>query len=138
MTNHRNGRPRNAPSDNAGSTRPLHVYGAFAGIGGIEVGLRSAGHRTIGLCEADVAAIAVLRRRFPEVVIDDDIRRVTALPPKTDLVAAGFPCQDLSQVGRTAGLRGKHSGLIRHLLDLLERRPVPWLLLENVPFMIHL
>jgi DNA (cytosine-5)-methyltransferase 1 len=53
-------------------------------------------------------------------------------------VCAGFPCQDLSQAGRTNGLSGENSGLVHEVFRLLERRRVPWLVLENVPFMLQL
>lgn len=112
--------------------------GLFAGIGGIEAGLRAAGHRTIRLCEIDPAARGVLEQRFPGVPIDEDIRRIEHLPEGTDLVAAGFPCQDFSQVGPTSGCNGEHSRVAEHLFRLLRRDPVPWVLLENVPFMLYL
>lgn len=117
----------------------LHVAGLFAGIGGIECGLEGAGHRTELLCELDSSAASVLRARFPGVPLVPDVRELRALP-RVDLVTAGFPCQDLSQAGRTAGIRGGQSGLVSHVFRLVERRrSAPrWLLLENVPFMLQL
>jgi DNA (cytosine-5)-methyltransferase 1 len=38
----------------------------------------------------------------------------------------------------TRGIRGSRSGLIGEVFRLLRRQPVPWLLLENVPFMLQL
>jgi DNA mismatch endonuclease (patch repair protein) len=37
------------------------------------------------------------------------------------VLSAGFPCQDLSQAGRTAGITGKQSNLISYVFDLIER-----------------
>jgi C-5 cytosine-specific DNA methylase len=87
----------------------LRAVGLFAGIGGIELGLAAAGHRTKLLCEIDQAARTVLARHAKGVPIRHDVKRMRQLPP-CDLLAAGFPCQDLSQAGRTAGIRGP-SGL---------------------------
>ena len=53
-------------------------------------------------------------------------------------ICAGFPCQDLSQAGRTAGLDGKRSGLIGEVFRLLSRRRIPTVIIENVPFMLQL
>src|SRR5690606_31593200 len=50
----------------------------------------------------------------------------------------GFPCQDLSQAGMTAGIRGERSGLVDEVFRLVRTNDVPWLLLENVPFMLQL
>lgn len=113
------------------------VTGLFAGIGGLERGLMRGGHETLLLCENDAAASEVLRRRI-DSPIHDDVRTLRALPKSTTLVAAGFPCQDLSQAGRTAGIEGARSGLVGEVIRLIERHRTPWVLLENVPFMLQL
>jgi DNA (cytosine-5)-methyltransferase 1 len=117
----------------------LHVVGLFAGIGGIEAGLEDAGHRSSLLCEIDDAARAVLGARFADTEIHADITTLEGLPA-CDLVVAGFPCQDLSQAGRTAGITGSQSSLVEHVFRLLDGAdPEPtWLLLENVSFMLSL
>jgi len=110
----------------------------FAGIGGFEVGLAKTGHELIWLCEIDPAARAVLKKRFDGIEIKEDIRLISRLPRGTELAVAGFPCQDLSQVGKARGVRGEKSGIVSHVFRLLEISRVPWVLLENVPFMLHL
>jgi DNA (cytosine-5)-methyltransferase 1 len=121
------------------SRQSLRVAGLFAGIGGIEVGLHAAGHETTLLCEWDEAARRVLSERFPGIPLHGDIAQVETLP-EVDLVAAGFPCQDLSQAGRTVGITGSRSGLVGHVFRLLDRaeHEPSWLLLENVSFMLQL
>ncbi len=118
--------------------RNLIIAALFAGVGGIELGLHRGGHATALLCEADPAAIAVLEARFPGLPIETDVRRLSTLPPDTQLVTAGFPCQDLSQAGTTRGIDGTRSGLIGEVFRLLRKQRVPWLLIENVPFMLQL
>lgn len=117
---------------------PMRVAGLFAGVGGIELGLSRAGHEATLLCEFDSAAQAVLRARFPDVRLASDVRELKRLPKGTELLAAGFPCQDLSQAGATKGIGGDRSGLVEEAFRLLERQDVPWVLLENVPFMLRL
>jgi len=116
---------------------PLRTAGLFAGIGGVELGLEQSGHRTMLLSEIDPAAQAVLDVRFANVPLIPDVRDVSDLRG-VDLVAAGFPCQDLSQAGRTAGINGAKSGLVGEVLRLLQEHDPKWLLLENVPFMLSL
>lgn len=129
----------------------LNVVGLFAGIGGIELGLQSHGHHALLLCEIEPAAQEVLRHHFmraesphfssaTELVAD--VKDVV-FPEGTELVAAGFPCTDVSQAGRTAGIRGKNTGLIQHVFRHLEDQAsrlgrLRWLLLENVPFLLQL
>ena len=116
----------------------MKIAGLFAGIGGMELGMQRAGHHAALLCDVLPAAQAVLAARFPGVEYRDDITRLRSLPADVDLVCAGFPCQDLSQAGLTAGLDGERSGLIGEVFRLLSRRRVPTVVIENVPFMLQL
>ncbi|MFJ9743637.1 DNA cytosine methyltransferase, partial [Streptomyces sp. NPDC101166] len=86
------------------------MVGLFAGIGGLELGLAAHGWRSELLCEIDTGAQAVLAAHFPGVPLHSDMTKLRALPSGIELVAAGFPCQDLSQAGRTAGITGSRSG----------------------------
>jgi DNA (cytosine-5)-methyltransferase 1 len=117
--------------------RSLRVAGLFAGIGGLELGLERAKHRTQLLCECEPAAQAVLRHHFPGVDLIDDVREVSGLQD-IDLLTAGFPCQDLSQAGTTRGLDGDRSGLVHEVFRIADESKVPWILIENVPFMLQL
>ena len=116
----------------------MRVAGLFAGIGGFESGLAVAGHSAILLCDNDPHATTVLERRFPDVHRHSDIADLAALPPDTEVAAAGFPCQNLSMAGDKAGLDGDKSSIVDHLFRLLRQDPVPWVLIENVYFMLHL
>lgn len=114
------------------------VCGLFAGIGGIELGLSRSGHAANLLCEKDPGATEVLRAGFPDIKLCGDINLLRRLPPETTMLVAGFPCQDLSQAGRTQGISGRESGLVGNVFRLLKRKRVPCVLLENVPFMLQL
>ena len=116
----------------------MKVAALFAGIGGLEQGLHKAGHETVMTCEVWEPAIAVLSARFSDVPNHPDVAELAALPDEAGLLTAGFPCQDLSQAGMTAGIDGKRSGLVEHVFRLLDRRRVPLVVLENVSFMLQL
>lgn len=116
----------------------MKVAGLFAGIGGLEVGLARAGHEPLMFCELASTAQAVLAAHFPDVPCEPDVLTLKRLPAATELLTAGFPCQDLSQAGLTAGISGARSGLVGRVFDLLDEQPVPWVLLENVSFMLQL
>jgi DNA (cytosine-5)-methyltransferase 1 len=116
----------------------LTAAGLFAGIGGFELGLSRSGIHTEMICEIDPGAAEVLRQRF-NIEVKPDVRKLLTFP-RVDLIAAGFPCQDLSQAGRTAGILGEQSRLIGEVFKRLgpRARGPRWLLLENVPFMLQL
>ncbi|MGH9078053.1 MAG: DNA cytosine methyltransferase [Acidimicrobiales bacterium] len=132
-----NGRPTSSGS-------PVRVAALFAGIGGIELGLSRSklAAQTELLCEWWQPAQKVLGDRI-DAELHADVRTLGSLPESVDMVTAGFPCNDLSQAGRTAGIGGAQSGLVSHVFDLLGQRraagrPVPWLVIENVANMLAL
>lgn len=123
-------------SHHAGSTGP-RVVSLFSGIAGIELGLRTSGFQTELFCEAWDPARKVLEKRFEGVPVLEDVRSLKSLP-KAELLTAGFPCSDLSQAGRMAGIDGPQSGLVSEIFRLLRVSRVPTVLLENVRNMLAL
>ena len=132
------GRGASAKGDSKLAGRVHVIAGLFAGIGGLERGLHRSGHSTALLCENDPPAMAVLRAKFPSAKLHDDVCTLESLPRGTSLITAGFPCQDLSQAGMTKGIGGTRSGLVGQVFRLIEKHRTPWVLLENVPFMLQL
>jgi len=119
--------------------RKLRIGSLFAGVGGFDLGFRRAGFETAWAVEIDEKAQAVLRLRFPEAELHDDVTKVGAhnLAP-VDVITYGFPCQDLSVAGKRAGLEGARSGLfheaVRVICELRARDGKPDIAIaENVP-----
>lgn len=108
----------------------MKTVSLFTGIGGFDVGFRSSGIEAQMFAEVDPHASAVLQRHFPDVPNVGDIRRLKELPPNIDVLAAGFPCQDLSQE-----LQRERSGLIAAVFRPPSGRRVPSATLDNVPLM---
>ncbi len=133
--------PTTLPASGGDEVEPrqkLRIAGLFAGIGGVELGLGKAGHQTELLCEWDPAAQEVLKTRFPDIPLHDDVQTLQDLPKGIDMIAGGFPCQDLSQAGTTRGIEGLRSGLVREVFRLVDSTKPRHVLLENVPFMLRL
>lgn len=116
----------------------MMVSGLYAGIGGFELGFERSGHRTLLMSEKDPEALQVIRHRFRSVKVDADAVKLAALPEETDIVTAGFPCQNLSMAGGKQGIGGDKSRVVDALFRLLEVRRTPWVVIENVYFMLHL
>lgn len=117
----------------------LKVCSLFSGIGGFELGLSRAGFETVLMCEKDELARSVLKFHFPETPIRADVTKLRQLPD-CDLLTAGWPCQDLSQAGRTVGIVGDQSGLVSEVFRLVKskRNRPEFVLLENVAFSLQL
>lgn len=119
----------------------MKVVSLFSGIGGIEYGLAKSGFDSEIFCEIDPLARVILAKRFPGAKIFSDVTQMEKIP-SCDILAAGFPCQDLSQAGAKKGISGEKSGLVKKLLSLVESlsektRPKK-ILIENVPYMLRL
>ncbi|MET4079530.1 DNA mismatch endonuclease Vsr [Janibacter sp. UYMM211] len=123
-------------------TRPsrpdvLRVVSLFSGIGGLDSGLELAGHEVIEMCESWEPARRVLAEHYPDVPIAQDVQSYTP-GMEYDVLAAGFPCTDLSHAGGRTGIFGKSSGLVEHVFRIAEQTRPRWILLENVPNLLGL
>jgi DNA (cytosine-5)-methyltransferase 1 len=115
----------------------LTVGSLFSGIGGIDLGLERAGMRVLWQVEIDEWCRRVLAKHWPDVPKYGDIRNVRAqnLAP-VDVLAGGFPCQDISYAGSGLGITGPRSGLWSEFGGLVcELRP-RWVFVENVPALL--
>lgn len=117
--------------------RRLTVVSLFSGIGALDLGLERAGHQVVEMCESWGPARRVLAHRFPAVPVHEDVRDYL---PKNDydVLAAGFPCTDVSHAGRRAGIFGQNSGLVEHVFRIASKTSPQWILLENVPNLLGL
>jgi DNA (cytosine-5)-methyltransferase 1 len=108
----------------------------FSGIGGDALGLERAGWTPLWFSEVTPTACDVLAARWPEVPNLGDIRMIDwSTVDRPDLLAGGFPCQDISNAHTASprlGLDGFKSGLWRHYLDAIRTLRPRWVLVENV------
>ncbi len=121
----------------------LTIASLFSGIGLLDLGLHRAGMNTAIMCEANKAARNVIARRFPGIPVHPDVRELTTndlheagCRPDTTVLAAGFPCQDLSTAGSRRGMgrgTGTRSALFWDVDRLLDEFRPRWVVLENVP-----
>lgn len=113
----------------------MKTFGSlFAGIGGIDLGLERAGWTCCWQVEQDPYCRAVLAKHWPGVQRRRDVRKAGAkhLPP-VDLIAGGFPCQDISTAGRGIGIEGARSGLWTEFARIVSELRPSYVLVENVP-----
>ena len=113
----------------------MKVLELFAGIGGIGLGLeRTGGFQVHWQVEIEPYSQKVLQKHWPDAYLHDDIK---TFPPAdlhcdADVIAGGFPCQDISTAGRGEGLDGDRSGLFFEVVRIAKEIKPRWILLENV------
>lgn len=111
----------------------LNGLGICSGIGGLERALEP-WVRWVACCEREPYPAGVLLGNTGIPIWDDletfpweDFRG------KIDIVAAGFPCQDVSEAGLQKGLDGKRSVLVFNIIEGVRKMGCPYIFFENVP-----
>jgi DNA (cytosine-5)-methyltransferase 1 len=111
----------------------LTVLDLFSGIGGFSLGLeRTGGFKTIAFCEIDPFCRRVLNKHWPEVHIYEDVQKLTLPAGFADVICGGFPCQDISNAGKGAGIEGERSGLWKEYARIIGEVRPRYVLVENV------
>ena len=110
----------------------MTVGSLFAGIGGFDLGFERAGFDIKWQVEIDPFCRAVLAQHWPTVTRYEDVRTVGGDLEPVDVICGGFPCQDISHVGRRAGLSGARSGLWREMVRALRVVRPRFAVMENV------
>jgi DNA (cytosine-5)-methyltransferase 1 len=111
----------------------LSVLDLFSGIGGFSLGLERTGRfRTDLFCESDPYCQRVLKKHWPSVPCQGDVRTLTGTLNQFDVVVGGWPCVDLSFIRRGRGLHGAHSGLWNEFKRLVSQIRPRYVLFENV------
>lgn len=115
----------------------LHL---FAGAGGGILAGQLRGNQCVCAVEREPYAQAVLvarqnDRTFPPFPIWDDVRTFDGRPWHgiVDIVAGGFPCQDVSVAGSGDGLDGERSGLWTEMARIIREIRPKRVEVENSP-----
>jgi len=112
----------------------------FAGIGGFDLGFERAGLECKWQVEIDDYATRVLEKHWPNVRRWRDVRDFPPEPVsewRVDVIAGGFPCQDISNAGKRAGLSGERSGLWREFARIIRHLRPRYVVVENVAALLE-
>ena len=119
-------------------SRKLKVLDLFSGIGGFALGLDSTGFfETVKFVEKDKYCQKVLRKNFPNIPIEEDIKNVEGKEYSADVVVGGFPCQPFSVAGKQKGTNDDRY-LWPEMLRLIRQIKPEFVIGENVQGIINL
>lgn len=120
--------------DASGDPR-LRIGSLFSGYGGLDLAVEHVFNaKTVWFSELNEPVAHVLWRHWPEVPNLGDITAIdwSRVEP-VDILIGGFPCQDVSTVGKRAGLApGTRSGLWAHMAAAIDALQPEWVVIENV------
>ena len=105
----------------------------FSGIGGFDLGFERAGIETLWQVEIDGYCRRILESHFPSAKRYEDVRTVGKHNLATvDIISGGFPCQDISNAGKRAGIDGERSGLWSEYARIIRELRPRFVVVENV------
>jgi len=118
----------------------LKVLDLFSGIGGFSLGLeKTGGFQTVAFCEKEKFPRKVLKKHWPDIHIYNDVEKLSKQLlkkneiGKIDLICGGFPCQDISTVGKQKGIKnGTRSSLWFSFSRIIDEVRPDWAIIENV------
>ena len=115
------------------SNNPLRHLDLFSGIGGFALGLSWAGgFETVAFCDNEPFAQEILKKRWPNVPIYEDVRTINEKElGKIDIITGGFPCQPWSLAGARKGADDDRD-LWPEMVAIIENLQPKWVIGENV------
>jgi DNA (cytosine-5)-methyltransferase 1 len=116
----------------------LKLLDLFSGIGGFSLGLESTGgFETIAFVEKDDFCQKVLKKHWPNITIEGDIRNVKGDKYEADVITGGFPCQPFSVAGKRKGTDDDRYLWDETIRVVRECKP-RWFIGENVEGLINI
>lgn len=113
----------------------MRLGSLFSGYGGLDLAVQSVlGTSTAWVADIEPGPKKILAHRFPDAPNLGDVTKVDwASVEPVDVLAGGFPCQDVSQAGRRAGMtEGTRSNLWGVMRTAIEELQPQLVVAENV------
>ena len=113
----------------------MKLLDLFSGIGGFSRAFKKvfSNGEIIGFSEIDKYAAQIYEKHFAGVKNYGDVSGIkTDELPDFDCCTFGFPCQDLSNNGKRAGLNGKRSSLFYEAIRIINAKRPEYFIFENV------
>lgn len=117
--------------DKPEKTNAPTVIELFAGCGGMALGFKQAGFKTILANEWDAAACETLKQNITDRVANCAIEEIERFP-HADVVAGGPPCQGFSNLGERLPYDPRRQ-MWRHFMRAVEQAEPSVFVMENVP-----
>jgi DNA (cytosine-5)-methyltransferase 1 len=117
----------------------LDLVSLFAGCGGLDLGFRQAGFKTIWANEWDKEIWQTYESNHPNTYLDRrDLREIPSnnIPDCIGIVG-GPPCQSWSEAGKQKGIKDERGQLFLEYIRILQDKQPLFFLAENVSGMLH-
>jgi len=126
------------------NVKKIKILDLFSGVGGFVDGAIKAGKTSnfevehVALCEIDKDCQKILRMKYKDIKIYDDVKTLDTSDMEFDLICFGAPCQAFSRNGKGYNYGKKiresddRANLILYVVNILKRKQPKAFILENV------
>lgn len=117
----------------------MKVISLFSGAGGLDLGLKQAGHDIIWANDFDKNAVETYRHNIGTHIVCNDIKNIDiSTIPNADVVIGGFPCQGFSQANRFRMLDDERNHLYKFFYNVIKEKQPMFFIAENVKGILSL
>lgn len=112
----------------------MRIGSLCSGYGGLDQAVQAVlGGDLAWVADPDPGATNILAHHHPDVPNLGDITTIDWTSVETvDILTAGFPCQDISNAGKRAGIEGERSGIWTNVVEAVRVLRPGLVFLENV------
>jgi DNA (cytosine-5)-methyltransferase 1 len=113
----------------------LRIGSLCTGYGGLDMAVTAVfGGKVVWTADNDRHVTAFLGARYPDIPNHGDLTQLDwQTVERADIIAAGFPCQDISYNGRGAGIeKGGRSGIWKNIMEGIRVLRPKFIVVENV------
>ena len=117
----------------------MKVISLFSGAGGLDLGLKQAGHDIIWANDFDKNAVETYRHNIGTHIVCNDIKNIDiSTIPNADVVIGGFPCQGFSQANRFRMIDDERNHLYKFFYNVIKEKQPMFFIAENVKGILSL
>lgn len=111
----------------------MKIVSLFSGCGGLDLGLKQAGHEIIWANDIDYDSVLTYKKNINSHAIISPIEDVNSTSiPDCDVVVGGFPCQGFSQANLLRFEKDERNRLYLEFLRVIKDKQPMYFLAENV------
>lgn len=117
----------------------MRVVSLFSGCGGLDLGLRNAGHNIVYASDIDQDSCNTYENYFKHKCHCEDVKTIDPSKlPKYDLLVGGFPCQGFSIANLYRSEKDSRNELYLEIVRILDATQPNFFLAENVQGILSL
>lgn len=115
------------------------IVSLFAGAGGVDLGLKQAGHDLLWANDIDNDSCITYQSNLHSKIECCDIRTIpNSVIPEADVIVGGFPCQGFSVANKFRSISDSRNTMYLEMRRIVEEKLPRWFIAENVPGILSL